>query len=186
MEISSALAQRSNKIGKKRRKKRAKRVFPFLLEIVGGAFPTVPQRHAMQEFGEQAGINEEEGQEEEGEQSEEEGMNRRALVDARKLNKHAHGTKSSYFGKQKNFVEFVAESYPHVLASPFRVALDEEDEEGDTLKSRGWFEDRFGNVSKEDKDTHITKDGTINGKIVEEWLAGFTGRGGVAPSDKCA
>jgi hypothetical protein len=109
-------------------------------------------------------------------------MSRRALVDARKLNKHAHGTKSSYLGKQKSFVEFVAESYPNVLASPFRVALGEEDEEGDALKSRAWFEDRFGNVSKEDKDTHITKDGAINGKIVEEWLAGFTGRGGVPPS----
>jgi hypothetical protein len=43
VEIVSARAQRSNKIGKKRLKKPRKRVFPCLLEKVGGAFPTIPQ-----------------------------------------------------------------------------------------------------------------------------------------------
>jgi hypothetical protein len=126
--------------------------------------------------------NGEEGQGEGEEQEEAVLEDRRRLVEARKGNKHAKGTKSSYLGKQQNFAVFAAESYPNVLASPFRDALKEENEDGDAEKPRGWFEEYFDKVSKEDDTTHIFKEGAITGTIVEEWLAGFNGRDGVAPS----
>jgi hypothetical protein len=71
----------------------------------------------MQEMNAQGNINGEEGQ---GEEEEAVVGDRRAIVDARKGNKHAKGTKTSYLGKQLNFALFAQESYPGVLASPFR------------------------------------------------------------------
>jgi hypothetical protein len=136
----------------------------------------------MQEMNARGNINGEEGQGEEEELDEAVVGDRRAIVDARKGNKHAKGTKTSYLGKQLNFALFAQESYPGVLASPFRDALNAEDEDGEAEKPRSWFEAYFDKVSKEDNATHIFKEGAVTGTIVEEWLAGFNGRDGVAPS----